>query len=53
MPNHYDYKKSTVLYVDDEEKSLVNFTRAFGDDFHILTASNAADGFKLIETHGD
>jgi two-component system probable response regulator PhcQ len=53
MPNHYDYKKFAVLYVDDEEKSLVNFTRAFGDDFKILTAINAADGFKLIEAHAD
>src|ERR1035441_7007947 len=52
MPNHYEYKKFVVLYVDDEEKSLVNFTRAFGDDFQILTASNAADGFKLIEARG-
>jgi two-component system probable response regulator PhcQ len=49
MPNHYDYKKFAVLYVDDEEKSLVNFTRAFGDDFKILTASNAADAYKLVE----
>jgi two-component system probable response regulator PhcQ len=53
MPNHYEYKKFAVLYVDDEEKSLVSFTRAFGDDFQILTTSNAADGFKLIETRGD
>ncbi len=53
MPNHYDYKKFAVLYVDDEEKSLVNFTRAFGDDFKVLTAGNAADGFKLIEEHAD
>ena len=53
MPNHYDYKKFAVLYVDDEEKSLVNFTRAFGDDFKVFTAINAADGFKLIEAHAD
>jgi two-component system probable response regulator PhcQ len=53
MPNHYDYKKFAVLYVDDEEKSLVNFTRAFGDDFKVLTAISAADGLKLIEAHAD
>ena len=35
MPNPYDYKKFAILYVDDEEKSLVNFTRAFGDDFRL------------------
>jgi two-component system probable response regulator PhcQ len=49
MPNHYDYKKFAVLYVDDEEKSLVNFARAFGDDFTILTASSAAAAYKLVQ----
>src|ERR1017187_9647027 len=53
MPNQYDYKKFAILYVDDEEKSLVNFTRAFEDDFRILTASNAQDGLQLIERHGE
>jgi two-component system probable response regulator PhcQ len=51
MPNHYDYKKFAILYVDDEEKSLINFTRAFGEDFKILTAANAADGYQLVEAH--
>jgi len=51
MPNHYDYKKFGILYVDDEEKSLVNFTRAFSDEFKIFTASNAADGFALAQAH--
>src|SRR5665213_3410050 len=53
MPNHYDYKKFAVLYVDDEEKSLKYFARAFGDDFRIFTASNAQDGLKLLEQHAD
>jgi two-component system probable response regulator PhcQ len=49
MPNHYDYKKFAVLYVDDEEKSLVNFTRAFGDDFKILTANSAAKAYEIVQ----
>ena len=49
MPNQPDYKKFAVLYVDDEDKSLVNFTRAFGDDFTVLTANNAAAAYKIIE----
>src|ERR1051326_6944860 len=53
MQNLYDYKKYAILYVDDEEKSLKYFTRAFEDQFHILTASNAADGLKLLEEHKD
>ena len=49
----YDYKKFAVLYVDDEEKSLKTFERAFGDDFRVFTAVNARDGLKLLEQHGD
>src|SRR6267142_903738 len=51
MENFYDYKKYTILYVDDEEKSLKYFTRAFEDQFTILTATNAQDGLKLLEAH--
>jgi len=53
MENLYDLKKFAILYVDDEEKSLTNFTRAFGDQFRVLTASSAQDGFKLLEQHAD
>lgn len=49
----YDYKRYAVLYVDDEEKSLKNFTRAFSDHFRILTAPNAHEGLKLLEQHKD
>ena len=53
MDNYYDYKKFAILYVDDEEKSLKNFTRAFGDDFRILTAPSAQEGLKLLEQYKD
>jgi two-component system, probable response regulator PhcQ len=53
MDHHYDYKKFAILYVDDEEKSLKYFERAFGDDFRVLTASNAQDGLRLLEQHAD
>jgi len=53
MDNLYDYKKYTILYVDDEEKSLKYFARAFEDQFTILTASNAQDGYKLLEANQD
>src|SRR5437764_3096841 len=53
MHNYYNYKKHAVLYVDDEEKSLKYFTRAFCDQFRILTAANAQDGLKLLEQHQD
>jgi two-component system probable response regulator PhcQ len=53
MQSFYDYKKFAILYVDDEEKSLKYFTRAFSDQFRIFTAVNAEEGFKLFEQHKD
>src|SRR5882762_6768630 len=53
MQNLYDYKKFAILYVDDEEKSLKYFVRAFEDQFRIYTATNAQDGLKLLEEHKD
>jgi two-component system, probable response regulator PhcQ len=48
-----NFQNCTILYVDDEEKSLKYFTRAFGDKFNILSAANAADGYRLLEEHRD
>src|SRR5947207_6305265 len=53
LKSFYDYKKFAVLYVDDEEKSLKYFSRAFADQFRIFTASNAQDGLKILEEHRD
>jgi two-component system probable response regulator PhcQ len=53
MDNLYDYKKFAVLYVDDEERSLISFTRAYSDSFRILTASSAQAGIKVFEEHAD
>src|SRR5438132_2668075 len=53
MDHLYDYKKFAILYVDDEEKSLKYFTRAFEDQFQIFTAANAQAGLKLLEQHKD
>jgi len=52
MDHTYDHQKFAILYVDDEEKSLKSFTRAFRDQFRILTAANARDGLRLIEEQG-
>jgi CheY-like chemotaxis protein len=41
-----------ILYVDDEERALHYFRQCFEDEYIIHTATNAADGFKLLETHG-
>jgi two-component system, probable response regulator PhcQ len=53
MDNLYDYKRYAILYVDDEEKSLKYFTRAFEEQFRIYTAANAQDGLKVLEQHKD
>ncbi|MFM7103268.1 MAG: response regulator [Verrucomicrobiota bacterium] len=49
----YDYRRYAILYVDDEEKSLKYFSRAFGDTFRILTAPDAAAGYRLLEQNPD
>jgi two-component system probable response regulator PhcQ len=51
MQSFYDYKKFAILYVDDEEKSLKYFARAFEDQFRIFTASSAQEGLKILEAH--
>jgi two-component system, probable response regulator PhcQ len=51
MPPEYDYQRFAILYVDDEEKSLKSFERAFEDTFRIFTANSAAEGLKLLEQH--
>ena len=53
MDNLYDYRKYAILYVDDEEKSLKYFRRAFGDEFRIFTAESAEEGLRLLEQHAD
>jgi two-component system probable response regulator PhcQ len=53
MNNLYDYKKFAILYVDDEEKSLKYFMRAFDEQFRIFTAPSAQEGLKLLEEHKD
>ena len=49
----YNYKKFAILYVDDEEKSLKYFARAFEEQFRILTAATAQEGLALLEKHAD
>ena len=48
-----DYKKYIVLYVDDEEKSLKNFSRAYGHMFRIMTAPTAVEGLKVLQEHAE
>jgi two-component system, probable response regulator PhcQ len=53
MENFFDYQNCAILYVDDEEMSLKYFARAFGKKFRVLSAANAAEGYRLLEQHRD
>ena len=53
MNQPYDYQRFAILYVDDEEKSLKYFSRAFSETFRIFTAPNAAEGYRILEDHQD
>ena len=48
METLYDYKRFTILYVDDEEKSLRYFARAFSDRFTILTATSVSISAQVL-----
>jgi len=52
MPTE-NIRQYCVLYVDDEERSLKSFDRAFNEQFRILTAKTAVEGLKLFEQHAD
>ncbi len=45
----FDYKRFSILYVDDEQKSLQTFVREFERMFRILTAANAVDALRIVE----
>ena len=53
MQSLYNYRKFAILYVDDEEKSLKNFARAFSEEFRVFTALNAQEGLKVLVEHKD
>jgi len=45
-------RECAILYVDDEEKSLKYFKRAFAGKFQkIYTATNADDGYDLLQAN--
>ena len=43
-----DDHELTILYVDDEERSLKYFRQAFEDSFEIYTARYAAEGYSIL-----
>jgi len=49
MGELFDYKKFSILFVDDEEKARQYFTLALKKDFNIMTASCVDDALERIE----
>ncbi|MEM7620062.1 MAG: hybrid sensor histidine kinase/response regulator [Pseudomonadota bacterium] len=41
----------SILYVDDEEKALKHFSRAFSKDFNVLTASSYDSALEQLASH--
>lgn len=52
MDRGYDYRRFAVLVVDDEEKTLKYFDKAYSKEFQILTASSAEQAWELLEQQG-
>jgi two-component system probable response regulator PhcQ len=46
-------EKFALLYVDDEEKSLKYFKEIFEQKFRIFTASNAKEGYQILEENSE
>jgi two-component system, probable response regulator PhcQ len=53
MEHFLNYQKCTILYVDDEQKSLKYFTRSFRNGFRVLSAASTVEGYRLLEQHRD
>ncbi len=45
--------KAKILYIDDEEINLHNFSLSFEDDFEVLTTDSALKGLELFQQHND
>lgn len=52
-PPFIDYKKFAILYVDDEERALKTLARVLSGQFRFFTATNAQEGYRLLEQHQD
>ncbi|MGE9289934.1 MAG: response regulator [Puniceicoccales bacterium] len=53
MSDPTEKTKPGILYVDDEEKALKYFAKAFSRDFRVFTANNAGDGIKILEQEAE
>ena len=45
----HEYRVATILYVDDEEMARKYFLRSFGNDYNVLTASDADAAIEILQ----
>ena len=48
-----DYKRSAILFVDDEEKSLKYFSKIFSNDFRIITSTSVDQAIRILKLQSD
>jgi len=48
MNSDYDYRKFSVLYVDDEAQTATNFKDYFSDTFDVHVATSGEEGWRLF-----
>lgn len=53
MSTGYDYRKFSILFVDDEEQALKYFAKTYEKDFRVLTAPSVPDAQTIINREGD
>jgi len=53
MMNDINKTDYTVLFVDDEPKTLKNFTKVMKSKYHVLTAENSTEAKKILDSHSD
>lgn len=52
MNTETEDRRFAVLFVDDEEKARKYFSRAFGEEFEILTAESVTEARQILERRG-
>ena len=48
-----DNKRYSILFVDDEEKSLKYFNRFFGEEFRVITTDDPLEAERIIDREGE
>jgi len=48
MSHSYDYRKFTIMYVDDEPQAVSNFEAYFSDTFEVVIATSGEEAWELF-----